>query len=158
MGVIWTPSSPSADSAVTVTASGAPGRRIFNVFFCVTVEESSIAGAGATGASVGITESGIRDVWRMDVVGVLIVAAEEPGLIAGGGEIIAAVADLKFIGVIEACDVAPGAARSVGRFRRIVLGATFSCGVIGIDVATPIAESREMRDVFDFAACTEAAI
>lgn len=50
-----------------------------------------------------------------------------------------------------------GAARSVGRFKRMVLGAAFSCDVIGIDVATPIAESSEMRDVFDFAACTATA-
>jgi hypothetical protein len=73
------------------------------------------------------------------------------------GVLIDVVGDLTLSGVIGACAVVPGDARSVGRFRRIVLGATFSCGVIGIDVATPIAESKEMRDVFDFAACTEAA-
>lgn len=98
------PSLPSADSAVTATVSGAPGRRIFNVFFCVTVDESIVAagvGAGATDASVGMTESGIRDVWRTEVVVVLIGVVEKPGLLAGGGEIIEAVVGLKVIGVVE---------------------------------------------------------
>ena len=60
--------------------------------------------------------------------------------------------DVCRIGAVEVLGAA-GADRSDGRFRRIVLGSTFSApiGAIG---ATPIAESSEIRDVLDFAACT----
>jgi len=47
-----------------------------------------------------------------------------------------------------------GAERSEGRFRRMVLGAPDSGGLIGMEVETPIAESSEMREVFDLAAWT----
>ena len=61
-------SAPDPVSAETVAPdTGTPGRRIFSVFFCVTVAESAVAaGAGMTGvgeiASDGIAESGIREV------------------------------------------------------------------------------------------------
>lgn len=151
MGVIWMPSteSPEAASASAVAAAGAPGRRIFSVFFCVTVVESIVA--GAAGASVGMTESGMREVCRMLVAGALIGAVTEDDLTEEGG-MIAAVADLKLEGMIGDVDDAPGVAKSVGRFRRMVFGAALSDDAIGIDVVSPIAESREMRDVFDLAA------
>jgi hypothetical protein len=98
-----------------------------------------------------MTESGMREVWRMLVVGALMAAVAEAGLAEGGG-MMAAVADLKFEGMIGDVDDAPGVAKSVGRFSRMVLGAALSEGAIGMDVEMPMAESREMRDVLDLAA------
>jgi hypothetical protein len=69
-----------------------------------------------------------------------------------GGGMMAAVADLKFDGMIGDVVDAPGVAKSVGLFRRMVLGAALSEEAIGMDVGTPMAESREMRDVLDLAA------
>ena len=77
----------------------------------------------------GRTESGMREVWR-----------------------IGAVPDLAVGGVAGAATGAIGADKSDGRFSRMVLGAAASAGLIGIEVETPIAESSEMREVFDFAA------
>jgi hypothetical protein len=99
-----------------------------------------------------MTESGMREVWRIFVVGALIAAVAEAAGRAEGGGMMAAVADLKFDGMIGDVDDAPGVAKSVGRFRRMVLGAALSEDAIGMDVGTPIAESREMRDVLDLAA------
>jgi hypothetical protein len=93
----------------------------------------------------------MREVWRIFVVGDLMAAVAEAGLAEGGG-MMAAVADLKFDGMIGDVADEPGVAKSVGRFRRMVLGAALSEGAIGIDVETPMAESREMRDVLDLAA------
>jgi hypothetical protein len=82
-------------------------------------------------------------------------AVEEGGGATAG--IIAAVGDFMFWGVTGAAAVVAGAPRSVGRFSRMVFGVVVSGGAIGMDVATPMAESKEMRDVFDFAAWTVAA-
>jgi len=80
------------------------------------------------------------------------------GFIPGGG-MMAAVADFRLGEMMGAAGVAAGDSKSVGRLRRIVLVALFSAADgADIEVATPMAESREMREVLDFAACTVAAI
>ena len=54
------------------------------------------------------------------------------------------------MGGFGATGVAPGTERSDGRFKRMVFGPSFSAPT----GATPIAESSEMREVLDLAACT----
>lgn len=149
----------SGDPVVTGVASGAPARRIFRVFFWVTVEESTI-GAGATlgsgadkAGSVGITESGIRDVLWLGMVDVFDGDVGAPGLMPGGVMIAAAMGTWGELA--GTAGVVTGDSRSVGRLRRIVLGVFLSLACeIGIEVATPMAESSEIREVLDLAACS----
>lgn len=61
------PAAASVEPVETDVGSGAPARRIFRVFFCVTVEEFAVGvgaapGCGVRGESAGITESGMREV------------------------------------------------------------------------------------------------
>lgn len=84
------PASPSVDPVVTGVGSGAPARRIFRVFFWVTVEESTIGAGAALGSgavsvgSEGIAESGIRDVLWLGMVDVFEGDVGAPSLTPGG--------------------------------------------------------------------------
>lgn len=80
-----------------------------------------------------------------------------PDLIPGGG-MIAAVIE-RWGELMGDGGGVTGDSRSVGRLRRIVLGLFLSAGcAIGIEVVTPMAESNEIREVLDFAACSVALI
>ncbi len=164
IGVKATPSiedspPPSVDPVVAGTGvgSGAPARRIFRVFFWVTVEESAVGagvglGVAESGGSDGITESGIRDVLWLGMVDVFDGDVGALGLAPEGVMIVAVMA--RWGEGVGAGAAVTGDSRSVGRLRRIVLGVFLSAACeIGTEDVTPMAESNEIREVLDFVAC-----